>query len=44
MSTTNGNEVGFSCEKKKSKMYVISFKHLLGIKMEHDDELEVTAV
>lgn len=44
MSTMHGTEVGFSCEKIKDAWFHLNFKHLLGIKTEHDDELEVTSV
>lgn len=41
MSRMNGTEVGFSCEKIKDVCFLMNVKHLLGIKTEHDDELEM---
>lgn len=42
MSTMN--EVGFSCEKIKDVCFLINVNHFLGIKTEHDDELEMKSI
>lgn len=35
-------EVGFFLRKNKDICFLINVKHLLGIKTEHDDEIEMT--
>lgn len=44
MSTMNGTEVGFSCEKIKDVRFLINVKQLLGIKTEHNYELEMKSI